>query len=100
MAVSPAPPQGLPLLRVGGLVVSVALVGVLAEDDIVMGWLIPGIMFELMALPALFLWSGSSWLREHVTERPISGGLRWKLGYVALIAVGAWIGLLSFNAWT
>jgi hypothetical protein len=27
MAVSPAPPQGLPLIRIGGLVVSVALVG-------------------------------------------------------------------------
>jgi len=185
MAVSPAPPQGLPLTRIGGLVVSVALVGVglawtylgmraimdiggacatggpyvpvqscpagastllsvgipllllatfaasglalwikaptllllmwfllfgslgwnfleyaLAEDDIVMGWLVPGIMFELMALPALLLWFGSSWLREYVMERPTSNGLRWKLVYVALIAVGAWIGLLSFNAWT
>ena len=185
MAVSPAPPQGLPLTRIGGLAVSVALVGVglawtylgmraimdiggacatggpyvpvqpcpagastllsvgipllllatfaasglalwikaptllllmwfllfgslgwnfleyaLAEDDIVMGWLVPGIMFELMALPALLLWFGSSWLREYVTERPTSGGLRWKLVYVALVAVGAWIGLLSFNAWT
>jgi len=185
MAVSPAPPQGLPLTRTGGLAVSVALVGVglawtylgmraimdiggacatggpyvpvqscpagastllsigipllllatfaasglalwikaptllllmwfllfgslgwnfleyaLAEDDIVMGWLVPGIMFELMALPALLLWFGSSWLREYVTERPASGGIRWKLVYVALVAVGAWIGLLSFNAWT
>ena len=185
MAVSPAPLQGLPLTRIGGLVVSVALVGVglawtylgmraimdiggacatggpyvpvqscpagaatllsvgipllllatfaasglalwikaptllllmwfllfgslgwnfleyaLAEDDIVMGWLVPGIMFELMALPALLLWFGSAWLREYVTESPTSGGLSWKLVYVALVAVGAWIGLLSFNAWT
>ena len=185
MAVSPAPPRGLPLTRIGGLAVSVALVGVglawtylgmraimdiggacatggpyvpvqscpagastllsvgipllllatfaasglalwikaptllllmwfllfgslgwnfleyaLAEDDIVMGWLVPGIMFELMALPALLLWFGSSWLREYVTERPTSGGLQWKLVYVALVAVGAWLGLLSFNAWT
>jgi hypothetical protein len=182
---SPAPPQGLPLVRIGGLVVSVALLGVglawtyfgmraimdiggacatggpyvpaqtcpagastllsvgipllllatfaasglalwikapttlllmwfllfgslgwnfleyaLAEEDIVMGWLIPGIMFELMALPALLLWFGSGWLREYVTERPTSGELRWKLVYVALVAVGAWLGLLSFNAWT
>ena len=29
-----------------------------AEDGIVMGWLIPGIMFELMALPALLRGSG------------------------------------------
>jgi hypothetical protein len=57
-------------------------------------------MFELMALPALLLWFGSSWLREFVTERPASGGIRWKLVYVGLIAVGAWLGLLSFNAWT
>jgi len=71
-----------------------------ADDDIVMGWLIPGIMFELMALPALLLWFGSSWLREFVTERPTSGSISWKLGYVALVAVGAWLGLLSFNAWT
>jgi hypothetical protein len=185
MAVSPAPTQGLPLTRIGGLVVSVALVGLglawtylgmraimdiggacatggpyvpvqscpagastllsvgiplllmatfaasglalwikaptllllmwfllfgslgwnfleyaLAEDDIVMGWLIPGIMFELMALPALLLWFGSGRLREYLMERPTSGGLRWKLVYVALVAVGAWIGLLSFDAWT
>jgi hypothetical protein len=185
MAVSPAPSPGLPLTRIGGLVVSVALVGVglawtylgmraimdiggacatggpyvpvqscpagaatllsvgipvlllatfaasglalwikaptllllmwfllfgslgwnfleyaLAEEDIVMGWLVPGIMFELMALPALLLWFGSGWLREFVAERPTSGGIRWKLVYVALIAVGAWIGLMSFNAWT
>lgn len=71
-----------------------------AEDDIVMGWLIPGIMFELMAFPALLLWFGSSWLREFVTERPVSGSIRWKLAYVAIIAVGAWLGLVSFNAWT
>jgi hypothetical protein len=71
-----------------------------AEDDIVMGWLIPGIMFELMALPALLLWFGSSWLREFVTERPVAGSVRWKLVYIAVIAVGAWLGLLSFNAWT
>ncbi len=185
MAVSPAPPQGLPLVRTGGLVVSVALLGVglawtyfgmraimdiggacatggpyvpvqpcpegastllsvgipllllatfaasglalwikaptllllmwfllfgslgwnfleyaLAEDDIVMGWLIPGIMFELMALPALLLWFGSSRLREFVTKRPASGSIRWKLVYVALVAVGAWLGLQSFDAWT
>lgn len=72
----------------------------LAEDDIVMGWLIPGIMFELMAVPALLLFFGSAWLREFVTERPTSGDLQWKLLYVALVAAGAWIGLLSFNAWT
>jgi hypothetical protein len=71
-----------------------------AEDDIVMGWLIPGIMFELMALPALLLWFGSSWLREFVTERPTSSSLRWKLVYVAVVAVGAWLGKLSFNAWS
>lgn len=72
----------------------------LAEDDVVMGWLIPGIMFELMAFPALLLWFGASWLRAFVTERPVTGGLRWKLVYLALIAVGAWLGMLSFDAWT
>ena len=71
-----------------------------AQDDIVMGWLIPGIMFELMALPALLLWLGSSWLREFVTERPVDDNLRWKLVYLAILAVGAWLGLLSFNAWS
>ena len=182
---TPAPTQGLPLVRIGGLVVSVALIGValawtylgmraimdiggacatggpyvpvqpcpegastllsvgipllllatfaasglalwiraptllllmwfllfgslgwnfleyaFAEDDIVMGWLIPGVMFELMALPALLLWFGSSWLREFVTEQPASGSVRWKLVYVAVVAVGTWLGALSFNAWT
>jgi hypothetical protein len=71
-----------------------------AEDDVVMGWLVPGIMFELMALPALLLWLGSSWLREFVAEQPASHGVRWKLVYVALVVVGAWFGLLSFDAWT
>ena len=72
----------------------------LAEEDIVLGWLIPGIMFELMAVPALLLFFGSAWLREFVTESPKSGSIRWKLVYVAVVAVGAWLGMLSFNAWT
>lgn len=71
-----------------------------AEDGVIYGWLIPGIMFELMALPALLLWFGSDWLRGFVTERPTSGGISWKLAYIAILAVGVALGMQSFNAWT
>ncbi len=71
------------------------------EDEVAYGWLIPGIMFELMALPALVLWFGSSWLRGFVTERPPSdSGIRWKLAYIALLGVGVALGVQTFNAWT
>ena len=72
----------------------------LAEDPVVLGWLIPGIMFELMALPALLLWFGSPWLRGYVIDRPVTSGTQWKLLHVALVAVGFWAGMLSFAAWT
>ena len=72
----------------------------LAEDPVVIGWLVPGIMFELMAVPALLLWFGSSWLRGYVVDRPIDSGTQWKLLYVVLVAVGFWAGMLSFAAWT
>jgi len=72
----------------------------LAEDPVVLGWLIPGIMFGLMALPALLLWFGSAWLRGYVIDRPVTSGTQWKLLYVALVAVGFWAGMLSFAAWT
>ena len=71
-----------------------------AEDPVVLGWLIPGIMFELMALPALLLWFGSSWLRAYVIDRPVTSGTQWKLLYLALVVAGFWVGMLSFAAWT
>ena len=71
------------------------------EDEVAVGWLVRGIMFELMALPALVLWFGSSWLRGFVTERPPSdSGIRWKLAYIALLGVGVALGVQTFNAWT
>ncbi len=59
-----------------------------APDGLVVGWLVCGIMFELMALPALLL-----------IGRPDGRALRWWLAYAVAGAAGLLIGLWSFRSW-
>lgn len=63
------------------------------------GWLICGIAFELMALPALGIWIMARTARGKITDGP-SSGLQWTLFYVAAIAIGLWLGHISYFAWT
>ena len=71
-----------------------------SEDGIVFGWLVPGIMFEAMALPALFLWVGSGVLRRAGGGPEVRAARRWKAAQLAIIAVGVGVGVLTFDAWT
>ena len=71
-------------------------------DGVVIGWLVPGVMFELMALPALVLIFLAGRIRVPGVGTDTAQGPRWRwwLLYAAAGAVGLWIGLASFHAWT
>lgn len=68
-------------------------------DGIEVSWLVCGIVFELMALPALVIWLIGRFRAGQITDGP-SSGLQWTLFYVATLAVGVWLGQLSYTAWT
>jgi hypothetical protein len=70
----------------------------LFHGDVVWGWLVCGVFFEAMALPALWLqspWGTSGPERLNPTDR---SSRWWWLAYVLLGAVGAVIGVITFNA--
>lgn len=67
-------------------------------EGIDVSWLICGIVFELMALPALAIWLIGRFRAGQITDGP-SSGLQWTLFYVATLAVGLWLGQLTYNAW-
>jgi hypothetical protein len=70
-----------------------------ADDGVVLGWLIPGIMFELMAIPAAVLWVGARRIPGMVSRQP-SSGARWWVLYGTAIAGGVVLGVRTFGAWT
>jgi hypothetical protein len=69
-----------------------------ATDGVEIGWLVCGIVFEAMALPAaaLLVVTGSSIPGEGTTSR--RG--RWWLLYVAVGVAGLMAGLWSFRSWS
>jgi hypothetical protein len=72
------------------------------EDDVIVGWLVCGVVFELMALPALVLIVLSDAIHLPGAAAGIAHAPRWRwwLLYTAASVVGLWIGLTSFHAWT
>jgi len=66
---------------------------------LVASWLVCGIVFWLMALPAVVIFVGGRFFGRQVTDNPGSG-LTWVGVYVVLLAVGWWLGLVSIRAWT
>jgi hypothetical protein len=70
-----------------------------AGDDVIFGWLIPGVMFELMAIPAVALLIVTRKVPDMV-GRPSTGRARWWLLHAATIAGGVVLGVSTFNAWT
>ena len=78
----------------------------LFSGDLVWGWIICGVVFELMALPVLLLPISS--LRGRTSWKPptpsapdrATVSLPWWPIYTALAATGAVLGTLSFRAWS
>lgn len=73
------------------------------SGDEVWGWIVPGVVFELMALPAFYLIArGASFTDFSVPrDRPGPGGKStWYAAYAVLGIVGALIGWWTFDAWS
>lgn len=62
-------------------------------------WLICGIMFWAMALPAVVIFVGGRLIGRQITDAP-GTGLGWVGAYVGLMAVGWWLGTVLIHAWT
>jgi hypothetical protein len=74
------------------------------DDGVVVGWLVCGVMFEVMALPALvlFVLSGSKRIPGiGVVVKGRGGGpWRWWLLYAVTGVAGHLVGAHSFRSWT
>jgi hypothetical protein len=116
---------GIPLMLICAFVGTAAAVGVDAPDllipmwallfgalgwnfleyglfsgDVVWGWLVCGVLFELMALPAvLFLLPFGHDGPTRLNARPPGQG-RWLLAYAVLGLAGAALGWVTFWAWS
>jgi hypothetical protein len=76
--------------------------GLSGDDSPVWGWVVCGVVFEAMALPALVLIVAGSRLsalipRPQTDEVPPSR-FSWYVGYLALAAAGIALGIWSFDA--
>lgn len=77
--------------------------GFRSGDGTVWGWIVPGVVFELMALPALYLIARGASFTDFSTPRgrPGPGGRSaWYAAYAVLGATGAALGWWSFDAWS
>lgn len=75
--------------------------GFTAAGGVEWGWLVPGVLFELMALPALYLIArGATFSDFSVPREGPRPGLRssWYAAYLVLGATGAAAGWWSFDA--
>jgi hypothetical protein len=74
--------------------------GLTTDGGLVWGWIVCGVVFELMAAPALYavvvglrstIWPPPGAVRQHDV-------LRWWLIYPVVGAAGAWLGVVTFRA--
>jgi hypothetical protein len=80
--------------------------GFTTDDGLVWGWIVCGVVFELMALPAVGMIVAGSQLAGLVPRAPVDAGpdtgrsspLTWWLGYLALAVAGVLLGAWSFDA--
>jgi hypothetical protein len=70
------------------------------DDGVVIGWLVCGVMFEAMALPALALLVATNRIGLTMDKPPTGSRWRWWLFYAVAASVGLWVGVASFRAWT
>jgi hypothetical protein len=76
------------------------------DDGPVWGWVVCGVVFELMALPAVAVIVGAGWLAEKGVRIPRLPGqaeqsprpLVWYAAYVVVGAAGVAVGWCSFDA--
>lgn len=61
------------------------------DGEVVAGWLICGVMFWLMALPAVFAVVGGGLLRRRIRTLP-GAAPAWWLAYAVAAAAGVWLG--------
>jgi hypothetical protein len=80
--------------------------GFTTDDGLVWGWIVCGVVFELMTLPAVGMIVAGSQLAGLVPRAPVdavpdtgrSSPLTWWLGYLALAVAGVLLGAWSFDA--
>ena len=75
------------------------------SGELVWGWIICGVVFELMALPVLLLAvsslrGGTSWSPPTAPAATATNGLWWWPAYAVLAVIGAALGTWSFRAWS
>ena len=74
------------------------------DEGVIVGWLVCGIMFEAMALPALVLIVVAGKFNIPGIAADKTHGMhsrsRWWVLYAAAAWAGLWVGLWSFRAWT
>jgi hypothetical protein len=75
------------------------------SGDLVWGWIVCGVMFELMALPVVFLVLptkvGKGWTPPTKYAAPSTGGpLWWWPAYAGLAVIGGTLALWSYAAWS
>lgn len=72
-------------------------------DGLVWGWIVCGVVFEAMALGALYVvlpMGGSSWTPPGTTAESPGGHLRWWASYAAVGTIGLALGAWTFYAWS
>jgi hypothetical protein len=72
--------------------------------DLVWGWIVCGVMFELMALPVLFLIvpnkRAKDWTPPKALANAAPSARWWWPAYAGLFVIGGTLGLVSFDAWS
>jgi hypothetical protein len=70
------------------------------SGGVVGSWLVCGVVFWLMALPGAVIFVGGRFLGgRKITDAPGSG-FGWVAAFVALLALGWWMGSVSLHAWS
>ena len=66
-----------------------------AGDDVVAAWLVCGVLFWLMAAPAVLAIIASGFVRRFMPKLPMSLPIWW-LGYLVAGGAGVWLGTWSW----
>ncbi|MCW2764959.1 MAG: hypothetical protein JWO11_918 [Nocardioides sp.] len=74
------------------------------SGDLVWGWIVCGVVFELMALPVVLLAlpgrGGTKWMPPTAPGTGSAGGAWWWPAYAGLAVIGGALAIWSFGAWS